>query len=85
MVAQPKATTEGHNLSRLLPNQDRHVGVGQAEDAAVLFDQRPAATVRTALAVYRGREGFERDYPSTAYTNVGSEMQPAYMPSLCYC
>jgi len=52
---------------------------------AALFDQRPAARVRTALAVYRGREGFERDYPATAYRNVGSAMQPAYMPELCDC
>jgi hypothetical protein len=52
---------------------------------AALFDQCPAARVRTALAVYRGREGFERHYPATAYVNVGSQMQPAHMPELCDC
>jgi hypothetical protein len=52
---------------------------------AALFEQRPEATVRTALAVYRGREGFEACYPETAYRNVGSQMQPAYMPELCDC
>jgi hypothetical protein len=50
-----------------------------------LFEQRPQATVRTALATYRGREGFERAYPATADLNIGSQMQPAYMPDLCSC
>jgi hypothetical protein len=52
---------------------------------AALFEQRPRATVRTALAVYRGREGFEQRYPDTAYQNIGSQMFPAYMPQLCDC
>jgi hypothetical protein len=52
---------------------------------AALFEQRPDATVRTAMAVYRGREGFEAHYPQTAYSNIGSAMQPAYMPDLCSC
>jgi hypothetical protein len=52
---------------------------------AELFERFPKATVRTALAVYRGREGFERHYPATAYVNVGSQMQPAHMPELCDC
>jgi hypothetical protein len=52
---------------------------------AELFERFPKARVRTALAVYRGLEGFERDYPTTAYRNVGSQMQPAYMPELCDC
>jgi hypothetical protein len=52
---------------------------------AELFERFPRATVRTALAVYRGKEGFELHFPATAYVNVGSQMQPAYMPSLCDC
>lgn len=48
-----------------------------------LFEAHPDATVRTALAVYRGMEGFERDYPATEYRNVGSPAQPARMPDLC--
>jgi hypothetical protein len=52
---------------------------------AELFERFPKATVRTALAVYRGREGFEQHYPATAYVNVGSQMQPVHMPELCEC
>ncbi len=52
---------------------------------AELFERFPRATVRTAMAVYRGRQGFEQHYPATAYSNIGSVMQPAYMPSLCDC
>jgi hypothetical protein len=52
---------------------------------AELFERFPKATVRTALAVYRGKEGFERHYPATAYVNVGSQMQPTHMPELCDC
>jgi hypothetical protein len=52
---------------------------------AELFERFPTARVRTALAVYRGQEGFERDYPATAYINIGSQMQPASMPELCDC
>ena len=47
-----------------------------------IFEEWPHATVRTGLAYYRGREGFEEGYPDTAYINIGSQMQPAYMPEL---
>lgn len=43
----------------------------------------PDAKVRSAAAVYNGRNGFESVYPSTAGVNVGSMAQPAYMPELC--
>lgn len=52
---------------------------------AALFTEYPEATVRTAMATYRGAEGFLNTYPRTAYRNIGSMMQPAYMPSLCNC
>lgn len=45
----------------------------------------PHATVRTGLAVYRGRAGFEQTYPATARVNVGSVVAPAFMPALCDC
>ena len=48
-----------------------------------MFDMVPDATVRTALRTYRGESGFLRDYPATAYQNVGSGMCPARMPELC--
>lgn len=50
-----------------------------------LFELYPHATVRTTLAVYRGKDGFHAAYPATAYHNVGSMMQPAFMPELCEC
>ena len=48
-----------------------------------LFCTAPDATVRTTLATYRGEQGFQRDYPDTAYHNVGSALYPAHMPDLC--
>jgi len=41
-----------------------------------LFDVWPEASLRTALATYVGKEGFERDFPATANHNVGSNYQP---------
>ena len=43
----------------------------------------PEAVIRTGKAVYKGAEGFENTYPSTADQNVGSMFQPAYMPEMC--
>ncbi|MGP4112943.1 hypothetical protein ACTWP5_18785 [Streptomyces sp. 4N509B] len=48
-----------------------------------MFSKAPHATVRTALATYRGENGFEHDYPNTAYRNVGSEINPVHMAQLC--
>lgn len=50
-----------------------------------ILTAHPAATIATAMATYRGIEGFEQTYPGTAYKNIGSMMQPAYMPELCDC
>jgi hypothetical protein len=50
---------------------------------AELFRRYPRATVITSMARYDGREGFERNYLTTADINIGSQMQPAYMPELC--
>lgn len=50
-----------------------------------LFDLEPGVTVYTALAMYRGRDGFLRDFPQTAYTNVGSVMRNGYIVELCAC
>jgi hypothetical protein len=51
----------------------------------VLFEQYPDARVTTALAHYRGRDGFSRDYPATGLRNVGSAVEPVTMPQLCDC
>lgn len=50
-----------------------------------LFETNPDARIRTALTVYNGRDDFEASYPATAYKNVGSMIQPAYMDELCDC
>lgn len=49
------------------------------------FTLYPNARIRTALSVYRGLEGFESAYPETGNRNIGSQMNPAYMPELCEC
>jgi hypothetical protein len=50
-----------------------------------LFAINPDARVYTMLASYKGRHGFEANYPRTAEHNVGSAMNPAHMPDLCDC
>jgi hypothetical protein len=52
---------------------------------AAIFAEYPDARIRTRMANYIGRTGFEDLYPATARDNVGSIMQPAYMPDLCGC
>lgn len=50
-----------------------------------VFDAYPDATVRTGMAVYRGRDGFHRDYPATGDVNIGSMVNWVTMPDLCEC
>lgn len=50
-----------------------------------MFVAYPNARARTLLATYRGLDGFRETYPATAYVNIGSQFQPAYMPELCEC
>jgi hypothetical protein len=47
------------------------------------FDINPDAKIYTTLARYKGSQGFEETYPSTAYNNVGSMINPTYMTELC--
>jgi hypothetical protein len=49
---------------------------------ASLFNVFPKARVKTAMASYNGKQGFEDNYPATADINVGSMMSPCYMPDL---
>src|SRR5215207_5508272 len=49
-----------------------------------VFNINPDARVYTSMAKYVGRDGFMSAYPQTADKNIGSMMQPAYMPELCY-
>jgi hypothetical protein len=41
-------------------------------------------TVRGDAIVYRGLEGFEREYPNTD-RNIGSQMDPMYWSEACEC
>lgn len=41
----------------------------------------PDAVIRTALATYRGKTDFERQYPATAHANRGSIMNPVTIRS----
>ena len=50
-----------------------------------VFDINPNARVRTGMAKYIGQGGFLENYPLTANQNIGSMIQPAYMPELCDC
>lgn len=49
------------------------------------FTAYPDMIVRTALATYRGQEGFADNFPQTYWHNVGSMMYPAQMGQLCQC
>lgn len=50
-----------------------------------LFAMVPSARVKTAVADYRGREGFEKTFPDTAHRNIGSMMAPVAMADACEC
>jgi hypothetical protein len=45
-----------------------------------LFQHDSHATIKTALATYRGAADFEAKFPSTGRKNIGSMMQPKTMP-----
>jgi hypothetical protein len=49
---------------------------------AELFARYPTAKVITGIATYHGVEGFNANYPATAYRNVGSPLYPVTMPEL---
>jgi hypothetical protein len=50
-----------------------------------LFEQYPDATVRTALATYKGKGGFEDWFEMTGATNIGSIAEPLRMDEACDC
>jgi hypothetical protein len=47
-----------------------------------ILENNEDAVITTSMARYDA-DTFEDTYPSTAYTNVGSMVQPAYMTDLC--
>lgn len=50
----------------------------------VMFRFSPNAVIKTMMATYTA-ENFDQTYPPTGDVNIGSQMQPAYMPDLCDC
>lgn len=50
-----------------------------------LFELDPNARLQTAMADYRGMEGFRATYPETAHKNVGSMMFPVSAQDECHC
>ena len=48
-----------------------------------VMEVNPQAVVRTGVAVYKGKDGFENTYQDTGTRNAGSMMQPAYLPEMC--
>ncbi len=60
-----------------------------------IFKTNPDARVVSGLGervdgkfkrtIYNGSDGFENDFPRTAWINVGSDWCPAYIGSLCDC
>lgn len=49
-----------------------------------VFAQFPDTVIITSMARYTA-DNFEDVYPKTGNQNIGSMMQPAYMPELCEC
>lgn len=48
-----------------------------------VMDVNPSARIKTGKTIYKGRDHFESTYADTADINVGSMVQPAYMPEMC--
>jgi hypothetical protein len=48
-----------------------------------VMNVNPNARIKTGKTVYKGRDHFESTYCDTADINVGSMVQPAYMPEMC--
>jgi hypothetical protein len=75
----------GHRVShtgRRIPSACWHV---HRDFMRALFALQPDATIRSHLACYKGKNGFERDYPATGSKNIGSIMQPLYFEEACEC
>jgi len=50
-----------------------------------IFALVPNAVLRSCHACYKGKAGFERDFPNTGYINIGSMMQPLEFQNACEC
>ena len=50
-----------------------------------IFKRFPEAILHSSFASYRGKDGFETNYPDTFYRNIGSQMFPQYAGESCDC
>lgn len=50
-----------------------------------ILERFPEVEVDTGMEKYVGWRGFVGTYPATEYTNVGSQVEPAYPTDLCDC
>jgi hypothetical protein len=58
---------------------------GHRDFFRALYRRSPEARIKTALADYRGTDGFERDFPATGQGNVGSWAEPQAAQDACDC
>lgn len=58
---------------------------GHRDFFRALYRRSPDARIKTALADYRGSDGFEAAFPATGHTNVGSWAQPEAASDACAC
>lgn len=58
---------------------------GHRDFMRALFALDRDARIKSAIADYRGSEAFERDFPATAFNNVGSMMYPTFAKDACTC
>ena len=58
---------------------------GHRDFMLALFDAKPDARLKSAMADYRGRADFLASYGNTEHRQVGSMMDPACYGDLCEC
>lgn len=86
------------DTSLLAPGQRRSAGAfapsrrinavcwhGYRDVLIELFNINPSVRVYTAMAKYRGKGEFYKNYPLTGDRNIGSLAAPVTMPETCDC
>jgi hypothetical protein len=68
------------------PRRSRHLcGHGHAHLYVAIFERSPAATIRTALATYKGSAHFLSTFDEVMERNVGSRYYPIRFADSCSC
>lgn len=84
------AEGENHEMYRKIhPRSGRRVAAvcwhGHYDFFENLFLEHPDARIETMIETYDGIDEFYAKAPGTFYTNVGSQMFPAYAGESCKC